>query len=307
MGLHFLIKGVTMKTIAKKILNIFFILLLAMCFIGVDGSYNKAYAVENDFQVDPNGVLMDYTGNGGKVRLPKTVKTINSRAFSGNTSITSIQMPNSVKIIENGAFDSCYSLKEVTLSQKLTTIGDNAFWGCTALSRISIPKSVTTIGFGAFGHCDSLKNIYVPKNVKEIGNYAFGFVYYGDFAPISDFVLIGEPKSAIQTYAEKYNFRLLTKSCLKTSVQKLQTTSKNKLKIVWKRNCNVSGYQIQISTNKHFTSSKTVWIKKASKNNYSFTPTSGKTYYIRMRGYHMTAGEKYYSQWSKTNTFRFKK
>lgn len=298
-----------MKRKSKKFKHLFLLLLLVFSLIGIDRGMNKVYATENDFLVDSNGILMSYTGTGGKVTLPKGIKIISSRAFSGNTAITSIIMPNSVTTIENGAFDSCYSLKEVILSQKLTTIKDNAFWGCTALSKISIPKSVTTIGFGAFGHCDSLKNIYVPKTVKEIGNYAFGFVYYGDFSPLSDFVLLGETQSAAENYALKYNFKMLTKNDLKTSIKKLQKTSKNKLKIAWQKNRKTTGYEIQISTDKKFPAAKTKtkWIKKATTNNYSLKSADGKTYYIRIRGYRTASGEKIYSQWSKAKNFRFKK
>lgn len=284
------------------------LLLMLLCLIGLSGKNTTIYAAESDFQVDPSGVLQSYTGAGGKVTLPKSVKTISSRAFSGNTAITGIYMPDTVRTIENGAFDSCYFLKEVDLSNKLTTIGDNAFWGCTSLSRISIPKSVTTIGFGAFGHCDSLKSIYIPKSVSSIGNYAFGFVYYGDFSPLTDFMLIGEKGSAADQYARKYDFPLITKSMLKTSLKKISSTN-NQYKITWDKNRNVSGYEIQISTDKKFSKAKTqtILVKKYTKMNYLYKAAKGKTYYVRIRGYKNAAGEKYFSSWSKVKSFHSSK
>lgn len=256
----------------------------------------------NDFEIDGNGCLMSYNGTGGKITIPNGVKIIGENAFSGNNTIFSIKMPSSVTKIERGAFDSCSSLKEITFSKKLSMIGDSSFWGCTSLKTVSIPDSVKKIGIGAFGNCDNLKSIYIPKTVKEIGNYAFGFVYYGDYVPVIDFVLMGENKTVAKTYADKYNIKFITKSSLKTTLSSVSKKNSNKIKIKWKKNINTSGYEIQYSSNKHFTSTKCINIKSNNKTSYTLN-TKKKNGYIRIRGYRIVGGIKYYSAWSKVKKF----
>ena len=87
-----------------------------------------------DFEIDENGVLVEYHGNAANVVIPDGVKEIGWGAFCGCTSLKSITIPNSV-----------------------TSIGDGAFCGCTSLTSITIPNSVTRIGTGVFKDCISLK------------------------------------------------------------------------------------------------------------------------------------------------------
>ena len=49
----------------------------------------------NGFTIE-NGVLVKYTGNGGKVTIPNDVKTIGIRAFYKCAKLTEIEIPNKV-------------------------------------------------------------------------------------------------------------------------------------------------------------------------------------------------------------------
>lgn len=287
-----------------NLLNKFLLIFLCALFLSVCANAENTYAQNYDFNIDANGVLTSYTGNGGNIVIPKNVKEIGDNAFSGNTTITSVQMSASVTSIGKSAFDSCYSLTKIKLSSKLTAIGDNAFWGCTSLKSISIPKSVKEIGFGAFVHCDNLKSIYIPKSITKIGNYSFGFMYYGDYVPIIDFTLLGEKHSSAQDYAQKYNLSFISKDHLKTSLSSLKKDKSRKIVIGWKKNTSVTGYEIQISTNKKFASSKTksIYIKNCKTTKYSVKRLGTIKNYIRIRGYRTISGKKYYSSWSKVKT-----
>ena len=68
--------------------------------------------------------------------------TVGSRAFSGCSSLTSIDLPN------------------------VTTVGNDAFSGCSALTSIDL-LNVTTVGSYAFRSCDSLKEIHFAVKNKE--------------------------------------------------------------------------------------------------------------------------------------------
>ena len=67
--------------------------------------------------------------------IPNSVTSIGDLAFSGRTSLTSVEIPNSV-----------------------TSIGYGAFWNCSSLTSVEIPNSVTSIGEWAFFYCSSLGN-----------------------------------------------------------------------------------------------------------------------------------------------------
>lgn len=262
-----------------------------------------AYAQNTmDFTIDQNGVLTSYTGNGGNITIPKNVKKIGKSAFSGCKSIYSVKIPDSVTVIDSGAFDSCSSLKSVQLPGKLTAIEDSTFWGCTAMESITLPSSVKTIGSGAFGSCDSLNGVYIPKTVTKIGNYAFGFVFNGEYIPVRDFAIMGEKNTAAKEYADKYSVPFITKDSLKTSLSSVSKKSGKKLVLKWKKNKNVSGYEIQYSTSSRFAPSKTKTIRvgKAATTSKTISKIKqGDTCYVRIRGYRTISGKKYYSSWGK--------
>ena len=96
-------------------------------------------------------------------------------AFSGCTSLTSIEIPASVETIEAAAFKGCRSLKTVTFEKgsELKTIGGGyyfsdsygAFSDCP-ITSIEIPASVETIGAAAFKGCRSLKTVTFEKGSK---------------------------------------------------------------------------------------------------------------------------------------------
>ena len=84
-----------------------------------------------------------------KVMLPETFPTI----------------MNSVTSIGTSAFSGCTSLKSIEIPNSVTSIGDSAFSGCINLTSIIIPNSVTSMGDEVFNMCkaityDEIKNIF---------------------------------------------------------------------------------------------------------------------------------------------------
>jgi len=127
----------------------------------------------NDFNVNENGVLVDYIGSGGDVIIPVGVTSIGAQAFALNNNITSVTIPEGVTEIGEGAFVFCKSLANVELPSTLTTIGDGAFAFCYSLTDIEIPEGLTSIGIGAFDCCVSLGDVILPDGVATIGEDAF--------------------------------------------------------------------------------------------------------------------------------------
>lgn len=90
-------------------------------------------------------------------------------------------------------------------------------------------------------------------------------------------------------------------STVKPNIKNLKIKkSKNKINISWKKNKNVTGYQVQYSTTKRFKkkNTKTITITK-NKPSASFKRRKGKTYYVRVRAYKSSCKEHKKYAWSK--------
>ncbi len=103
--------------------------------------------------------------------------------FGANTySDNSNYVPNSLKeviltggdSIESHAFLGCSSLTSIKIPESVKNIGKYAFYNCGSLTRIVIPKSVTMIGNYAFANCNSLKEVYYNGTSNEWNNISLG-------------------------------------------------------------------------------------------------------------------------------------
>lgn len=131
-----------------------------------------------------------------QIDLPKTVKSIGTRAFesckslktidlgdrltaiAGHTfensdALEEVKMPNTVKSIGEEAFSHCYNLKVINMSDSLTYISSYAFWQCRNLKRMRIPDMVTSIGYCLFDQCVSLEEVVFGQSLKTMGSLLF--------------------------------------------------------------------------------------------------------------------------------------
>ena len=89
----------------------------------------------------------------------------------------------------------------------------------------------------------------------------------------------------------------------KAIVKAAKSTEANQLTISWKRDAQVSGYEIQYSTDKNFKNAKSVKVGKNKTTNKSIDNLkSGKKYYIRIRSYKTVGKTKLNGSWSKTDS-----
>lgn len=115
------------------------------------------------------------------VRLPNTLTTIESGAFSGtdprnpsegtSNNLTEIKIPEGVTTIGVAAFQY-NSLETVVLPTTLTSLGDYAFYKNQSLTSVFIPEGLTAIGEATFQNCGLLE-IEIPSTITTIGNNAF--------------------------------------------------------------------------------------------------------------------------------------
>ena len=92
---------------------------------------------------------------------------------------------------------------------------------------------------------------------------------------------------------------------VKTSITKVESKSKG-FKVTYKMKNNIKGYQIQYSTSSKFNGSgtkiKTIANYKTTSATISKLKGCGVKYYVRVRTYKVSGGNKLYSSWSKANT-----
>ncbi len=121
--------------------------------------------------------------------------------------------------------------------------------------------------------------IHYPSSTKNVGTYKVKIELKGKY-------------SGTKTLSFKINPS-------KTTVSKL-TAGKKKLTVnITKKSTQVTGYEIQYSTSKKFTSSKTKTIKSNKTTKVTLSSLKAKkTYYVRVRTYKTVNGKKYYSDWS---------
>ncbi|MBO5740610.1 MAG: leucine-rich repeat domain-containing protein, partial [Bacteroidaceae bacterium] len=128
-------------------------------------------AFGNDFNDSP--VFMEGKANISKVTLPSTIKTIIKNAFSGCSSLKSVDGLSSCSSIGRSAFDGCSSLQSVGDLSSCTSIGNYAFYYCSSLQSVGDLSACTSIGSSAFNGCSSLASVGDLSSCTSIGNHAF--------------------------------------------------------------------------------------------------------------------------------------
>ena len=128
------------------------------------------------------------------VILPKTIKTVELRAFKDCILLESVNIPSSVSKIGAIAFKNCVALERIEIYSNCLDVNSEAAFQAsgiktvilgegvsyiptwcfaeTPLSEIVIPSTVTEIGYSAFAGC-ALERITLNEGLTTIGHKAF--------------------------------------------------------------------------------------------------------------------------------------
>lgn len=117
------------------------------------------------------------------------ITTVGDGAFSGNSSLVSVNLPNVTKL-GNYAFAGCSSLTSTKLTLgTLETIGDYAFYQCKNLKSTPSLAAVTYIGSYAFS--GSAVTVVSIASDTVVGDYAFANCGALTFVTVGDDVVLG--------------------------------------------------------------------------------------------------------------------
>ncbi len=159
------------------------------------------------------------------VKIPKTVKIIESSAFYYADSLKAITIPDTVTSLGSRAFAWCKSLETVSIGSGINEIPEYCFNSCISLATVEIPVQITKIGLRAFSYCDLLNDQVIPVNIESIGDRAFvgcqalEYITFENsniklgaaiFEESENVIVIAEVDSVPMSYCEEYNLRWST-------------------------------------------------------------------------------------------------
>jgi len=151
-------------------------------FVACHNLTNITVVADNPMFASEGGILYNKTKTilrqapgaiSGTVIIPADVTTIDSMAFAGCWSLTTITIQAGVTTIGDRAFFACEGLTNIAIPSGVISIGREAFKACFSLTAITIPASITSIGDSAFDFCENLISITIPTNVRSVGYGAF--------------------------------------------------------------------------------------------------------------------------------------
>lgn len=139
-----------------------------------------------------------------EIVLPKSLKTIQAKAFSGRTHLKKINIPEGVVSIGNLAFETCYELEALELPASITTIGENVFPvhkpGEKLWNRIESPVYTVFTGVTV----DEKNEHYLSENQVLYSKDKSILYYVPDNYAEKEFV-VPESVKTIKKYAFFYN------------------------------------------------------------------------------------------------------
>ncbi len=272
-------------------------------------------------------------GNSGIVDLtiPDSVNLIEGDPFYDCKSLKTVKVGNGVTRIE--AFSGCDNLETIELGSNIECISGNFN---ESLKTIIIPKSLKEIGSNVFENCYNLEKVYYSGSESDWDKILIGSGNNGLFitniqynfsptdqpdtvptpgggstgggaapAPTTDDSQKTEEQKPTTSTTTATTTSTQTPAAVKVSKTKAK---KNALAVFWNKMIDVSGYQIQVATDKKFKKNKktvTVAKQNASKKTVKKLK-SKKKYYVRVRSYKIVNGKKAYGKWSKIKSVKTK-
>ena len=89
--------------------------------------------------------------------------TLPECAFQNCMNLLKVRLPRTIITIEHSVFENCYKLTDVTLHEGIESIDWAAFSGCRSITSVTIPASTTSLSSNPFSHCYILSEVSVAE------------------------------------------------------------------------------------------------------------------------------------------------
>jgi len=107
-----------------------------------------------------------------RVVLPSTLHTIDYGAFTGCTSLVSVEGIGNVKFINEMAFMDCNISGAITLNEGVA-LGEYAFANNKNLQKLTLTEKTKSVASYAFSGCAKLKTVTIQAEKIKLGQYVF--------------------------------------------------------------------------------------------------------------------------------------
>lgn len=260
-----------------------------------------------------------------EVEIQSGVKKIEAGAFSYCSSLSKVTIPSSVTSMGKDCLWSGYYFwdgsgkKMVTATiytpknsyamkyakkNKIAYVVSNESSSSTkktSIAKAKITGLKASYVYNGKGQKPGIKVKLGSKTLKKGSNYTISY---------SNNVNAGRGKIKIKgvgkyTGTVTKTFKIVPN---KMTITKVKSSKGKTIQVTWKKNVQATGYQIQYTTDSKFKKgNKSITIKKNKTVSQSISKlTRKKTYYVRIRGYKVVSGKKYYGPWSKAASVKCK-
>ena len=212
-----------------------------------------------------------------------------------------------------------YTVRPYDLETKTPTGNYNTTGKSVLFLKAGTPSSLSNTSTGItvkWAKITGAKGYYVYRKSGSDSYKRIAEVTSGSTVSYTDTSVKDKNGTAYTYTIRAYNGKTLGNYAGKTltrltgvTLSTLSNPSKGALKVTWKKQSKVTGYEIQYSTSSTFASgNKSVKVTSVS----TLTKTikslkKGKTYYVRIRGYKTAGSRTDYSAWSGKKSLKLKK
>lgn len=235
-----------------------------------------------------SGGVLSYGSNSRFVMVDKNGKVTISPNFAGTAVITIT--------VGNNNYETVTKTVTVKVNQIKNTITASDYKKTVSKKVRKFYIKARRSGSGKLSYSSNNKSVSVNSRGKV--TIAANFVGRAEIKiKVKD---SGIYKSAVKTIT-------ITVNPANTKIVSVGSPSSRKLKVKWKKNTAVTGYQIQYADNKKYKKAvtKTISRKSVTTAAYSGLKTK-KLYYVRIRTYKKVSGKRFYSSWSSPKRVRIK-
>ena len=250
-----------------------------------------------------------------KVTLAKT-----SYTYDGKAKQPTVTVKDGSTTLTNGKdYEVAYANNINAGTAKVTVTGKGNYTG-TVTMNVVIKKAASVITASHITKATSAKAQKASIGAKVKGGAKLTYKSNNKYVTVDKKgqvtiakKFVGQATITIAAAATKnYNAGIkkvtVTVNPASTKLSSVKNSASKSMKVAWKKNAAVTGYQVQYATAKNFKGAKAVTVKKAKTTSVTIKKLAkGKKYYVRVRTYRKVSGKTYYSAWSGSKNVTIKK